>query len=129
MPFENFRKFLKVAIGILSFVAGALFLTAVGVGSDFLAAGVADFFPLATAAAFGLLGVNLATFAETAGAAALAPFLADALAPAFATLLAPPLTLAAEDEAATAFALAPPRVTTLVVPSLKFQSSFPATIP
>ena len=128
-PVWNLRKFLKDFMVILSLVAGALFLAPTGVGSDFLTAPVADFFPLAAEVVFGLLGVNLATLAETAGAAVLADFLADALAAAFAVLLAPPLTLAAEDEAAAAGFLAPPRVTTLVVPSLKFQSSFPAIIP
>ena len=127
LPFWNLMNCLKDCMVILSVVAGALFLAPTGVGSAFLATPLADFLPL-TIVALGLLGVNLATLAET-GAAALTVFFADALAAAFPTLLAPPLTLAAEDEAAATAFLDPPRVTTLVVPSLKFQSSLPATIP
>lgn len=94
---------LKDCMVILSLVAGALFLAPRGVGRAFLApAPVADFFPLGTVAAFALLGVNFATFEETLGAASFEAFLADALAAAFPVLLAPPLTLAAEDEAAAA---------------------------
>lgn len=94
----------------------------------------ADFLPFSTAF---LPGVNLRTlstvFAFTAALGAATTFLAEAFEAAFEPRLAaaPPLTLAAaaEPTETTGFLAPAPRIATAVLPSLKFQSSLPDTIP
>lgn len=94
----------------------------------------ADFLPFSTTF---LPGVNLRTlstvFAFAAAFGAATAFLADAFEDALAPRLAaaPPLTLAAAAELTetTGFLAPAPRMATAVLPSLKFQSSFPTMIP
>ena len=129
LPVLALRNCLKVCMLILSVVLPELFLPA-GVGSAAFFPTVTDFFPFVGAVAAFLDGVNLSTFSTVLVAGALvADFLADLLAALVALFPeAPPLTLGAAAAAAGAFFAAPPRATTLVVPSLKCQSSFPATM-
>ena len=133
LPPFDLRNCLKVDMLILSVVPELLFLPA-GVGREAFFPPVVDFLPLVgavAAAGVDFLGANLRIFSTVLPVvAAFAPaFLADLLA-AFAALFpeAPPLTFGAAAVAGAAFLPDPPRVATLVVPSLKCQSSFPATM-